>query len=65
MPKSLQKSSRIKPNFIKDKNNKIIEVFLDMKSYESMMNRIQKFEEIIKADKSKKQSVRSVAKKSK
>lgn len=45
-----KKFPRIKPNYIKDEKGKTIQVFLDMKSYESMMDRIKELE-IIKADK--------------
>ena len=40
------------PNYIKDAKGKTIQVLLDMKSYDSMMNRIREFESIIKAGKS-------------
>lgn len=45
-----KKFPRIKPNYIKDSKGKTIQVFLDMKSYESMIDRIKELE-IIKADK--------------
>ena len=46
-----KKFSRIKPNYIKDAKGKTIQVFLDMKSYESMVARIEKFESIVKSKK--------------
>jgi len=54
MIKSVKKFPRIKPNYIKDEKGKVVQIFLDMKSYESMLGRIQEYEKIIKADKSKK-----------
>jgi len=65
MTKTKKKYPRIKPNYIKDAKGKIIQVFLDMKSYDSMINRIQEFEAIIKTSKTEKKATKTVAKKAK
>lgn len=46
--KKVTKYPRIKPKFVKDSNGKTVQVFLDLKSYESMMARIKEFELIKK-----------------
>lgn len=50
----IKKFARIKPNYIKDAKGKTLQVFLDMKSYESMIARIKEFESILKSEKTKK-----------
>lgn len=44
--KKQKKYPRIKPKFIKNAQGKTIQVYLDMKSYKSMMDRIKEFEKI-------------------
>lgn len=44
--KKQKKYPRIKPKFIKNAQGKTIQVYLDMKSYESMMARVKEFEKI-------------------
>lgn len=36
-------NSRIQPKYIKDEQGKVTEVYLDMKSYEVMLARIEEF----------------------
>jgi len=43
---------RIKPKYIKNAQGKTIQVYLDMKSYESMINRMKEFDTIKKSFKS-------------
>ena len=52
-----KKFLRIKPSYIKDAKSKTVQVLLDMKSYESMINRIKEFESIVKSAKKIKKSV--------
>lgn len=47
-----KKHIRIKPKFIKNAQNQTIQVYLDIKSYESMLSRMQEFEAIKKSLKS-------------
>lgn len=42
---------RIKPKYVKNAQGKTIQVYLDMKSYESMINRITEFDAIKKCRK--------------
>ena len=44
----MKKEPRIKPQFIKNSKGETVQVFLDMVSYESMMRRIKKWENIQK-----------------
>lgn len=44
-----KKHVRIKPKFIKNAQGKTIQVYLDIKSYESMLGRMQEFEAIKKS----------------
>lgn len=46
------KHVRIKPKYIKNAQGKTIQVYLDIKSYESMLSRMQEFEVIKKSLKS-------------
>lgn len=48
------KKVRIRPKYIKDETGKTVEVFLDMKSYNEMIRRINEFEKIKKRFKDEK-----------
>jgi small nuclear ribonucleoprotein (snRNP)-like protein len=49
-----KKYSKIKPNYIKDEKGKTTEVYLDLKSYESILGRLKAYDEIRKKIKQKK-----------
>jgi hypothetical protein len=44
-----QKNTRIEPKYIKNTSGKTIQVYLDIDSYESMINRMKKFDTIKKS----------------
>lgn len=48
MKKQKKNVTRIKPKYIKNAQGKTIQVYLDINSYESMMERIKKFDAIKK-----------------
>lgn len=50
----MKKYPKINPKFIKDKHGKTKQIFLDMQSYESLVSRINDFEQILKKQKQKK-----------
>ena len=52
--KKQKKYVRIKPKYIKNSKGKTIQVFLDISSYKSMMDRVKEFDVIKKRFESKK-----------
>jgi len=49
MKKQKKNIVRIKPKYIKNANGKTLEVYLDVKAYESLLNRMKEFEAIKKS----------------
>ena len=48
------KKQKIKPSYIKDAKGKVIDVYLDLKTYNAIIDRIKQFEKEIKKVKAKK-----------
>ena len=48
MKKQKKNIVRIKPKYIKNAHGKTLEVYLDVKAYESLLNRMKEFEAIKK-----------------
>lgn len=53
---------KIKPLFVKDSKNKVIEVYLDIKTYDAIVDKIKKFNKSqLTKTKAKKQKAKNIA----